>query len=279
MSKYTTELRFIAEMEAGYTESQPFSMINTVMEKARPKIFNFDYPIFDPEYRPTLEYKIMRHYWTQEIGEETYGLWKLRLMTKLNEIMPYYNKIYEADAIKYDILYDTDYFEKRDGTSHFEGSGEDHNSVNTGGEDITKHTGKDTKTVKDTSEGSEGSEADNWQYFNDTPQGGLAGIQSHRYLTNATNNTVDQKRVNESTRDTEDKTVYDSQNKTEYGRTETGDRTNSSDNLTTDDYLNHVYGRRGGRLAPEIIRAYRECLINVDALIIEELEVLFMGLW
>ena len=48
------------------------------------------------------------HYYTREIGFETVGLWKLKLQTKLNEIMPYYNKLYETELLKYNPLYDVD---------------------------------------------------------------------------------------------------------------------------------------------------------------------------
>ena len=277
MSKYTTELRFIAETEAGYTESQTFSQMDDVMQKARPKIFNFDYPIFDPAYKPTLEYKIMRHFWTQEICEETYGLWKLRLQTKLNEIMPYYNKLYEAEALPYDPLYDQDYWEKRDGTSKLDGSGTEHSEAAAGGKDTHKKTGSDTRKLDSTVTTDQGREADDWSLFNDTPQGGLNGIKAQNYLTTATNNTVDESSTGQTDTDSTDKTTYNSQDETSYGRTDTGDRTTTTDNLTTDDYLTHIYGRRS--YAPDLLLRYRQALINIDMMIIDELEVLFMGLW
>ena len=57
------------------------------------------FPIFDENYRSVLETKILRHYYTREIGFETVGLWKHYLKTKLNEIMPKYNKLYEASIV------------------------------------------------------------------------------------------------------------------------------------------------------------------------------------
>lgn len=44
----------------------------------------------------------------REIGTETYGLWHLYLDTTLNEIMPYYNKLYETELLKFNPLYDID---------------------------------------------------------------------------------------------------------------------------------------------------------------------------
>ena len=108
MSKYTTELRFICESEAGLTESKGFNSIQSILEESAPKIFNFDFPIFDENYRLPLEIKILRYYYTREICEETVGLWKLRLQNKLNLIMPYYNKLYESELYNFNPLYDTD---------------------------------------------------------------------------------------------------------------------------------------------------------------------------
>ena len=108
MSKYTTELRFICETEAGLTESVGYNSIQNVLDDSYQKIFSFDYPIFDTAYKPILEKKILKHFYTREICEETYGLWKLRLDAKMNEIMPYYNQLYESELLEFNPLYDTD---------------------------------------------------------------------------------------------------------------------------------------------------------------------------
>ena len=108
MSKYTTEVRYICEVSAGKRESEGFSSIETILTVARRVIFDFDYPIFDENYRSALEKKILRHYYTREICEETVGLWKLRLCDKLNMIMPYYNQLYLSELIKFNPLYDVD---------------------------------------------------------------------------------------------------------------------------------------------------------------------------
>ena len=53
------------------------------------------YPIFDENYRNTLNQNILNHYYESEIGLETPALFKFYLNQKLNEIMPYYNVLYE----------------------------------------------------------------------------------------------------------------------------------------------------------------------------------------
>lgn len=55
MSKYTTEVRFICENAAGLIESLGEGAIEDIITRAAPKVFNFDFPIFDESYRLTLE--------------------------------------------------------------------------------------------------------------------------------------------------------------------------------------------------------------------------------
>lgn len=80
MSKYTTELRYILASLALENKS----------------LFDFEYPIFDAAYKPTLEQKIVDHYYFNEIGQETFYMFHHYLKTTMNEIMPYYNPIYSA---------------------------------------------------------------------------------------------------------------------------------------------------------------------------------------
>lgn len=161
MSVYTTELRFVLEHYAGYDDSQDYDKVDDVIEKGRKKLFDFSYPIFDESYKSVLETKICLHYYTREIGSETAGLFKLRLKTKLNEIMPYYNKLYQSELLKFDPLTDIDL--TTDHTLEREGASEDHG----------KTTGNRTS----------------WNLYSDTPQGAVTGIENENYLTNATKDT------------------------------------------------------------------------------------------
>lgn len=109
MSKYTTEVRFICESYAGLKNSEGQNDVSYIIAKSKDKVFNFDFPIYDESYRPVLETKILKHYYTREIGCETVGLWKHFLDMKMNEIMPYYNQLYKSATLKFNPLYDCDY--------------------------------------------------------------------------------------------------------------------------------------------------------------------------
>lgn len=61
--------------------------------------FNFgldEYPIFDENYRATLNNNILNYYYQSEIGFETPALFRRYLKNKMSIIMPKYNAIYEA---------------------------------------------------------------------------------------------------------------------------------------------------------------------------------------
>ena len=118
MSKYTTEVRFLCESLTGHTESVGFNSVDEILNQAAPLIFDFNFPIYDEAYRLVLEKKILRHYYTREISEETYGLWKLRLEDRMNIIMPYYNKLYESALLAFNPFYDVDLTTQHEGNQN-----------------------------------------------------------------------------------------------------------------------------------------------------------------
>ena len=161
MSKYTTEVRFICETFSGLDESKGCFNINEIIEQSRSKIFSFDYPIFDEKYRGVLETKILKHYYTREIGLETVGLWLHKLDVKMNEIMPYYNQLYNSCLLEFNPFYNTDFTTKRDIKTNEKGNSKDETN----------------STTKE------------WELYSDTPQGSVKNLENETYLTNATKNT------------------------------------------------------------------------------------------
>ena len=132
MSMYTTELRYICETMTdepleNFDNLKGVRRIDAIIDSSKGNIFDFDYPIFDEAYRGVLEKKIIRHYYTREIGAETFGLFQLYLSDKMNEIMPYYNQLYASELLSKNInpLTNSGYYQT-DNTNH---SGEDVNII------------------------------------------------------------------------------------------------------------------------------------------------------
>ena len=118
MSKYTTEVRYICETDSGLDESVGFNSVDDVISKSWDKIFTSKVPFFDEDYRKILCCKILKHYYLREICCETVGIWKLWANTKLEEIMPYYNQLYESAKLKFDPFHDVDLTRKHNRTEN-----------------------------------------------------------------------------------------------------------------------------------------------------------------
>lgn len=250
MSKYTTEVRFICEVNSGLNESVGYSKIEDIITGAIPNIFDFDFPIFDESYRCVLERKILMHFYTREICEETVGLWKLRLDTRLNEIMPYYNKLYKSELLNFNPLY-TD------------------NLTRTRTTKLNSKRETDNNGKVDTTNNSQGSESGTTNnngndLYSDTPQGSLNGVESGTYLTNA-RKTSDTSTSNSNTSNNSSGKVISSEN-------------GSDDFNSTEDYLESVSGYAGVN-ASDLLKKYRETFLNIDMEVISNLEDLFFQLW
>lgn len=150
MSKYTTEVRFICENYAGLSESQGGKKVKDILDSSWDKVFDFEFPVFDESYRKPLCTKILRHFYTREICEETVGLWKLRLEDKMNVLMPYYNKLYESELISIAPLVNYRYSTQRDssktGHDDIDVSVESSESIENGGSNIRTGGYTDTNT-------------------------------------------------------------------------------------------------------------------------------------
>lgn len=299
MSKYTTEVRYICETLAGLSESVGYADIEQVIKNCLPKVFDFNFPIFDESYRSVLETKILRHYYTREIGLETVGLWKLKLSTKLNEIMPYYNKLYKSELIKFNPLYDVDLTRERKiegkGTKDTENSenrsGNNNTETTQNNDSTVKETGRDNGNTTGTANGTQNqnTNGNGTNMYSDTPQGAITDLQAGRYLTNATIDSATNTFTGTSS-DTTTQTTENTNNSTVDSSGSADSTTNSDFNSkidgfsnttlsNTEDYLERVIGSNGGESFSKRLNDYRSTFINIDMMVINELEDLFFGLW
>lgn len=147
--------------------------------------------------------------------------------------------------------------------------------------------------------------------YSETPQGGLEGLENGNYLTNARKTADDTHTVesgnqvnseksesdriansNEksSSNDVSNKigTIDQTANTKEDVAESTEDKYQSnrasnsvanSNIKSTEDYLQHVYGKTGNTNYNQLLLDFRKTFLNIDMMIIEELEPLFMGLY
>lgn len=209
------------------------------------------YPMHQESYRLLLNDKIYKHYAYREIGFETPALFKHYLNMKMNEIMPYYNQLYDiqVEFLKQNVFQNVNRTETENGTIKDDGDGT---------ADFA-----DDRTITDA--GTHSDHDTNQRIYSDTPMSPLnfENIQTGKYATDVT---FEDNNNSGSTG-----------NKRTHGGTTT-ERT-TDDNIRTVD-LKKIFTGNDGRLYPsEILAKVKAEILNIDMMIIDELNPLFMGIF
>lgn len=123
--------------------------IKDLAAAGRETIFDFDYPLTTNISKEDFECMIINHFIMRRIGYETMTAFKIALNVKLNEIMPIYNKLFDA-------LEGWDLF--------------------TSGESITETGSNSLNNITNTSNVSD-------RRYSDTPQQQLTDVQDGKYIT------------------------------------------------------------------------------------------------
>lgn len=259
MSKYTTEVRFICENKSGLEISGGCDDVDKIINNSWDKIFTSKVVFFDEEYRSVLCKKILKHYYLREICCETVGIWILWLNTRLEEIMPYYNQLYESAKIKFDPMHDVDLTREHKRTENETASG---NRDKTGNRESNITSNGTTNRTTNSDENKK-------DLYSDTPQGALTGVENETYLTNA-------RKITDNTNGTDNAEV----NNTEKNASDYSDKEKTTSNVdTTEDYLETLVGKQGTESFSSLLNKFRETFLNIDMQVIEEFSDLFFGLW
>lgn len=309
MSKYTTEVRFICENSAGLSESEGADNVDSILDRCWNKVFNFDFPIFDENYRQVLCRKILKHYYTREIAHETVGRWKLAMNTKLNEIMPYYNQLYKSELLEFNPFYDVDLTRSREGSGTRDTTGSTSNTSTENGTNAKTDIVTSKETSSDTSNSTENSTSKTTESnsnntvtndntlnrFSDTPQNSMdtQGVADSVPLTTVTkvdedinvnstgSSTVDvtgSKTGKVDSNGSVDKTINDTIKGTD-SREINGSGTSTENVNSTDKYIETVIGKQGTENYSSLLKKFRETFLNIDMMIIEDCSDCFFTLW
>ena len=180
----------------GDKEEDDYTKIKDLAKEGRATIFNFDYPLSEHITKEDFECMILNHFLQRRIGFETVTAFRIQLNVKLNEIMPLYNKMFDAL--------------------------ENWQLFNDG--EVTTRTGTDNRTTESTNQTSNTLTNESTTQTNDIsdrrnselPQNEIENIQDASYLTNYsydtnTNNGQDSSTSNgssEATNNSEDTNTY-----------------------------------------------------------------------
>ena len=191
---------------------------------------NFDfkmntYPIFDENYRETLNQNILYHYYENEIGFETAPLFRFYLNQKLNEIMPYYNELYKVQK---KLIEDNLLLNNVNLTEELQGS----NTTQTSSESHSTNNGKNL--------------------YQDTPQGNVSSQDIDDSNVYATNLTLDRTSIDDNS---------------------------SSGGSGTNSYIKTIIGNNGSKFNIDVLKDIKNNLMNIDLMIINDLNDLFMQIF
>ena len=208
---------------------------------------NFDfqmtqYPLFDENYRETLNHNILYHYYENEIGFETAPLFRLYLNQKLNENL---------------LLNNVNITEQLQGNNT--------NNTTT----IENNTSNTTTTGNSTSQSTNNGTLNNKKLFQDTPQGEISNtdINNQKWATNVTfdnntsNNTINDTSSNSGTANN------------------TSSNSGTANVQETNNYIKTIIGNNGSKFNIDILNDIKNNLMNIDLMIINELYDLFMQIF
>jgi hypothetical protein len=268
MSKYTTELRYI--VNSGYDLGLD------------------DYPLFSDEYRERLNEKIINHFLFHEIGFETVEKFKNRLNVKMNEIMPYYNQLYESELKDINPLLTfervkTENMDKSTKEQSNNSATIDNESVNstTSSEDMTNESTQSTD-LDTTRQNSSDMKTDEKIVDSETPtsQVLMSDIDDNFYASKVSvrdNEEISNETENVAT--DEEVTKTDSSQKTNSSETLNESNTVSSTETDkdVDEEMTTMITENGFEVPlSDLIIKYRKTFLNIDMMIIKELDELFM---
>ena len=281
MARYTMLVKTMCETLTG--RSEPDGNYSQVIREAAPKVFDFDFPFWNPDEKEAFERNFLKHFYMREIGAETVGQFKLFLDDHFNAILPYYNKLWEANAVKFDFLDSYDYTEERNLTRTETGQENEKGSSDLVSEtDATGNAQTNSNATGETTSQSSRNETLNrsdLHTHSSTPQSTLENFQDAKYLDDASKDEADQSiegSENGQTNSSENtSTTTDTQNN---ARTTGNTSTINNRDHSTDMGESETYHRKGRQAAypANMLRAYLEAQRNITMDFYNDCEVLFM---
>lgn len=263
MSRFTTELRYPIEQ---YQDDNKLD--SRTYDAGLYTLLGLDeYPIFEESYRATLNRKIIEHYYFREIGVETLARFRWYMRTRMAEIMPKYNRVYQSlDLIKDPITIRNLSWHEVWELAETGGSTTERDGGTTyGRSEHRANGGQDTQLAGKTGEK---------VIHSDTPMNEISShaVENGNYATDVTYTTREGERAGTTT-------YGGTTDVTTGGRDTTDSDTQYTRALDTDGNKTHTDlgydGTSPTALLSEFVRQFQD----VDVLVINDLADLFMTIW
>lgn len=159
-----TILESIVNPDVDLNEPEPEVKIKDLAKVGRKTIFNFDYPLTSNITKEKFETMILNHFLQRRIGFETLTAFRIQLDVKLNEIMPLYNKMFDA-------LENWEIFNDGEVTTRTGKDNRTSESINNTSNELTNHSTTSTNDISD-------------RRNSELPQNQLEDLRNGSYVTN-----------------------------------------------------------------------------------------------
>lgn len=254
--------------------SDKLADIDTKIEYARPLIFSFNYSCYgDDEDKKHLEQQILRKYLTREICCSSITRWQLFLYSRLNEIMPRYVALYNANlqvienAIN--VLNPYNITETKDRNT--KSSSEDTSSTTTSNNTTNKNNYEDNNTNKVT--GVDDTVNNTTTKYSDTPQALMETDKD--YLTNLTK--VEVLATDTYSSNTESANTGNSEGSSTMAGSSSSNGSGSE--TKSDNYVKTIKGNMSKYNMGELLDSYANSIMSIEELITNDLADLFYQLY
>jgi hypothetical protein len=233
----------LLESYVNFDSDEP-KKIKELAKYGRSIIFNSDYPLTSNEDKEKFECMILNHFLMRRIGYDTVTAFRIALDVKLNEIMPFYNKMF-------DMLNGWDLFNDGESVTRVQTDSRSITDTNT---NLTSQTTSGNDSINNTSTSTSDRRNSN------TPQNELSDVRDGKYVSNYD---------------------YDTNNDTNNTTSTSSNTLNSTNNSNgTSSNIGNLQ-ETITRTPADKIRIYKEFMENrksIYTLIFEELDPLFYGL-
>ena len=228
----------------GDKDEDDYTKIKDLAKEGRSTIFNFDYPLTNNITKEKFETMILNHFLQRRIGFETVTAFRIQLDVKLNEIMPIYNKMFDA-LENWDIFNDGEKTVRTGTDNRTQNSTQ--NSTNNTNNNLTNHSTTSTNDISD-------------RRNSELPQNQLEDLRNGSYVTNYNYDTTSNNGEDNST-----------------GQGSSISTNNSSNNSTDNNIYNETITRTpADKIA--ILKEMQENIKSIYTMIFKDLECLFYQL-
>ena len=245
--------------------------VNDCLNNPLTPMFNFDYPFYtdDEEAKAKFEEKFIMYYLNNEIGFETFARFENALKSRLIIKMPYYKQLYETELASKDInfLLNKDLTE----TTTRELTGIENG---TGNKRLTNEQSQNAASnMTTTGEFTSSNQSTGDSKTSQMNDGVASASLDANYLTGVSHDessSTDNQQSKTSSNDKHESTITGNQSEEE---------TNRRENTQSETTSLVSQGNIGITSSAQLLKEWRDVLINMDEMIIKDCRDLFMQIY